>query len=74
MIETGGCAQSGTKPIEHCPTKFRFNVEDVESTATSLRERGVDVEVLHYSWGTIAEFCDPDGNRCALRWVRGFGS
>jgi lactoylglutathione lyase len=74
MIETGGCAQSGTKPIEHCPTKFRFNVEDVESTATSLRESGVDVEVLHYSWGTIAEFCDPDGNRCALRSVRGFGS
>jgi len=56
------------------PVKLRFNVEDVEASATALRGKGVEINVRHRNWGTTAEFADPDGNCCALRSVRGFGA
>ena len=74
MVETGGCRHNGTKPVDRCPTKFRFNVGNLDAAVATLRERGVDMEVLHHPWGTTAEFCDPDGNRCALRSEHGFGT
>jgi len=73
MVEGDGTANSGPKAIEVCPTKFRFNVSDVDATSTQLRKKGVAIEVVHHSWGVTAEFCDPDGNRCALRSDGGFG-
>ncbi|MEM7061449.1 MAG: VOC family protein [Pseudomonadota bacterium] len=73
MIETEGTSCTGTKPVDICPAKFRFNVPDVEATSDALRRKGVDIEVNHYSWGVTAEFSDPDGNRCALRSDEGFG-
>jgi len=74
MVETGGRADAGTKPVSTCPTKFRFNVADVEAAAAGLKARGVAVEIKVYDWGTTAEFADPDGNRCALRSDEGFGN
>ena len=73
MIEPGGHAQTGQKSVAICPTKFRFNVNDVLSECRALRRKGVQVEVIDHSWGTTAEFSDPDGNRCALRSQRDFG-
>ena len=73
MVETGGQAHAGVKPIERCPTKFRFNVADVEATSADLRRKGLRIAVREYDWGTTAEFADPDGNRCALRSDEGFG-
>ena len=72
MVETGGQAHAGVKPIDRCPTKFRFNVADVEAASAELRRKGVPIEVRHHDWGTTAEFADPDGNRCALRSDEGF--
>ena len=73
MVETGGHAQKDRKSAEANPTKFRFNVEDVEAADQELRDHGVAVEVMVYDWGTTAEFMDPNGNRCALRSETGFG-
>lgn len=73
MIETGGVASQSAKTVAQNPTKFRFNVPDVPATADLLRRKGVDVSVATYTWGTIAEFTDPDGNLCALRSDEGFG-
>lgn len=73
MVESGGIASETAKTVSQSPTKFRFNVPDVEATAGSLRLKGVDVTVARYTWGTIAEFTDPDGNLCALRSDDGFG-
>ncbi len=67
MIETGGPEPAAIKTVEQNPTKLRFNVEDVEATAAELRRKGVKIEVKSYSWGTIANFTDPDGNLCSLR-------
>lgn len=73
MVENDGVAYDGPKPIEMSPVKFRFNVEDVKATSDALRAKGVTVKVMEHSWGTTAEFHDPDGNRCALRSDQGFG-
>jgi lactoylglutathione lyase len=73
MIEPDGHAQVGKKSVAACPTKFRFNVNDVQAECTALRRKGVQVEVIDHNRGTTAEFSDPDGNRCALRSQRDFG-
>ena len=73
MIETGGVASEVAKTVTQNPTKFRFNVSDVSATSKLLQGKGVDVSVETHSWGTTAEFTDPDGNLCALRSDEGFG-
>ncbi len=73
MVEAGGVSHAGIKTIEICPTKFRFNVSDVEAACNELRNKGVDLKVIRYKWGIAAEFSDPDGNPCALRSDKGFG-
>lgn len=73
MVEPDGHSHAGTKPIGKCPTKLRFNVTDVQNECDTLRAKGIHVEIAHHAWGTTAEFCDPDGNRCALRSTVGFG-
>lgn len=67
MVEHGGTSHEGVKPTAVCPTKFRFNVADVEASAADLRKKGVALTIIRHEWGTTAEFADPDGNRCALR-------
>ena len=67
MIETGGSAVPGGKPIERNPTILRFNVRDVEATAKALEARGVHISIRREVWGTVGDFIDPDGNHCSLR-------
>ena len=55
------------------PVILRFNVEDVDREAARLRDKGVAVEIRREPWGTVADFFDPDGNRCSLREERTFG-
>ncbi|WP_281966804.1 VOC family protein [Roseovarius nanhaiticus] len=73
MVEHGGTSHPGSKPRDICPTKFRFNVPDIDVACDELRAKGVEVNVLKHEWGTTAEFADPDGNRCALRSAQDFG-
>ena len=74
MVESGGRASAGGKPPADCPSKLRFNVADVEAAVAELARRGVRAELRRRPWGITAEFHDPDGNRCALREVAGFGA
>jgi lactoylglutathione lyase len=67
MLETGGHASAEGKARRQNPVTLRINVADVEAAAAMLRERGVDVEVRRWDWGTTGSFLDPDGNRCELR-------
>jgi len=67
MIETGGTAVAGGKPVERSPVILRFNVVDVEATAKVLEARGVHVSIRRGVWGTAGDFIDPDGNHCSLR-------
>ena len=73
MVETGGVASELAKNVTQNPTKFRFNVPNVEATSEFLKSKGVNVRVANHTWGTTAEFTDPDGNLCALRSDDGFG-
>lgn len=67
MIEVDGPEAAARKSLDQNPTKFRFNVADIEAAAAELRAKGIDIEVETYSWGSIANFTDPDGNLCSLR-------
>ena len=73
MVETGGVEHEGKKTVESSPIKFRFNVPDVKVACAQLRSKGLKVDVFDHTWGTTAEFSDPDGNLCALRSDEGFG-
>lgn len=73
MVEPGGNSHDGVKPTETCPTKFRFNVADIQAECDKLRNKGVHLKLVEHEWGSTAEFSDPDGNRCALRSDKGFG-
>ncbi len=66
MIETGGTAFPGGRPIEQSPVKLRFNVHDFDAAASNLEARSVHVSIRRETWGTVGDFIDPDGNRCAL--------
>jgi len=74
MVEPGGRANEQPKDIKDCPTKFRFNTPNIEAASEHLNQHGIAVEVRRHSWGTTAEFCDPDGNRCAFRSDAEFGT
>lgn len=73
MVESGGVASQSAKKIAQNPTKLRFNVSNVSATAELLMRKDVDVRIVVHTWGTTAEFTDPDGNLCALRSNDGFG-
>jgi lactoylglutathione lyase len=67
MIETGGHATENTKENSQNPTMLRFNVDDVEAASSTLRARGIAVDVQHFSWGIVGTFADPDGNKCEFK-------
>ena len=73
MIETGGSAVAGKKSIAFNPVCLRFNVDDVDAAAAQLSASNVDVTIRREPWGTVADFADPDGNRCSLRDEASFG-
>lgn len=67
MIETGGRARTGGKTVDDTPVKLRFNVDDLDGAVGKLEQKGVEVERVDHSWGSVANFVDPDGNPCQLR-------
>jgi lactoylglutathione lyase len=73
MVEPGGPPASATRGIEQSPLKLRLNVADINKATLELQQKGVSVERRDYPWGSIANFTDPDGNRCALRSESNFG-
>ena len=73
MVEPGGPAPSLRKSLDQSPVTLRFNVVDVEKTAVALEASDVTVNRRQFDWGKIADFVDPDGNRCQLRSDEGFG-
>ncbi len=73
MIETGREAHAMGKTVTQNPAWLRFNVESVDDTVTRLTEKGLQITVRREVWGTIADFLDPDGNRCSLREESTFG-
>lgn len=73
MIETGGTAAAGKKTLEQNPVCLRFNVDDVDASAAQLEAKNVAVSIRREAWGTVADFTDPDGNRCSLREEGTFG-
>ena len=73
MVEPGGVAEDGTKPVARCRTKLRFDASDIEADCAALRTQGMAVDLRRHDWGVTAKFHDPDGNCCALRSEAGFG-
>jgi len=73
MIETGGESNTLGKTISQSPVWLRFNVENIDESVKILEENGLLVNVRREVWGTIADFLDPDGNRCSLREESTFG-
>ena len=55
------------RPTTPIPVKLLFNVLDIEATADALETTGVSVAIRREPWGSVGDFIDPDGNRCALR-------
>lgn len=72
MLEHGGVAAEGGKTAGENPVTLRLNVPDIEGTAARLRSHGLSVSVERFDWGAVADFCDPDGNRCQLRETASF--
>ena len=73
MVEPGGPTPSHRKSLDQSSVTLRFNVADLEKTATALEAFGVIVNRRQFDWGTVGDFVDPDGNRCQLRSEKGFG-
>ena len=74
MLEEDGFASAQTKTKRENPVTLRFNVSDLAPIVSGLRGHGVEVRVERFDWGAIADFRDPDGNRCQLREANSFGS
>ena len=72
MIEGEGVAGTGEKSVTQCPSKLRFNVEDIEAARDRLKEFGIAAEVNRFNWGATINICDPDGNRIGIRDEPGF--
>ena len=72
MVEPGGKAIPEGKTIDDNPVWIRFNVENIDAAVTELRDRGVTAKIRREVWGTVADFCDPDGNICSLREAGSF--
>jgi len=66
MVETGGHASPGGKPIEHSPAKLRFNVADIEAALQTVRAYGIDADIARHDWGATIDIHDPDGNRIGI--------
>ena len=74
MIETGGFASTGGKPVSQNATKLRFNVTDINIALKKLTVLGIDAEVTRNDWGSTINLFDPDGNRIGIRDEAGFAN
>lgn len=73
MIEPTSCANTEGEWSKRNTIWLRFNVTDVEAAARVLDKKGVRTNIHREIWGTVADFHDPDGNRCSLRDEGTFG-
>lgn len=73
MIESTDRLSSEEEWSENNSIWLRFNVTDVEVAARELEKKGVKTRIRREVWGTVADFVDPDGNRCSLRDEGTFG-
>ena len=67
MIETGGLAKPGAKPVGDNAAKLRFNVADIEAALAALKAYGIEAEIAVHDWGSTIDIRDPDGNRVGIR-------
>jgi lactoylglutathione lyase len=73
LVEPGGIAKTPETFPDDTQIRLRFNVADLDAAIAELRGKGVAVERLDHSWGSVGLFRDPDGNLCQLRDEVGFG-
>ena len=67
MIETGGYMKASGKSVKENSTKLRFNVSDIEEALNTIRNYGIDTEIIKNHWGSTINIFDPDGNRVGIR-------
>jgi len=67
MVESGGVASQHEKTFAQNAVTLRLNVKDVMQCAELLRQRGAEVKVNEWDWGTTGLLLDPDGNRVELK-------
>jgi lactoylglutathione lyase len=73
MVEPGGKASPAMKTVSESPARIRLNVANIDMAIRELQAKSVNLDRRDFSWGSIADFVDPDGNRCSLRSESGFG-
>lgn len=67
MIEHKGVSSATEKTRAQNPTVIRLEVQDFNEAINELRNRGVNVQVHRFDWGTIGAFTDPEGNRIEIK-------
>lgn len=72
MIETEGHAVTNGKSIASCPSKLRFNVDDINDALIRVKQFSLSYEYTENDWGTSISLYDPDGNRVGIRDEIGF--
>ncbi|WP_171685134.1 VOC family protein [Paenibacillus planticolens] len=66
MIESNGVASDKEKTRAESPIVLRFNVKKFDEAVKELSDRGANVEIKAFDWGTIGVIIDPEGNRIEL--------
>ncbi|WP_165452667.1 VOC family protein [Paenibacillus thalictri] len=67
MLEDRGVASDREKTKAQNPVIIRLDVDPFEQAVEEIRDRGVDVTVRVFDWGTIGVIVDPEGNRIELK-------
>jgi len=67
MIEDNGVSSATEKTRAQNPTVLRMDVSDFDVTIAEIRDRGVEVVIRTFSWGTIGVVIDPEGNRIEIK-------
>lgn len=67
LIEGTGIATKTEKTREQNSVCLRIEVYDFEQTVIELKNRGVEVDVRRFYWGTVGVIIDPEGNRIEIK-------
>ncbi len=67
-LEAGGPPSDGPRGKDRNPTLTQFATADIDATVAALAARGVPMEgaIKRGTFGALAFFRDPEGNRLAL--------
>lgn len=67
-LEAGGPPIAGPRAKDRNPTLIQFATSNIEASVAALHARGVafEGEIRRGSYGALAPFRDPEGNRLAL--------